>query len=106
MNSKVATAVELMKANLGKTLLLSELASVAHLSVSHFSYLFRKELGTSPGRYLMRLRMEKAVELLSERSLSVKEVMAKVGFNDKSDFARSFRKAYGIAPSDYRRNKL
>jgi AraC-like DNA-binding protein len=49
--------------------------------------------------------MEKAAELLVTSNLSVKEVMGKVGFNDKSDFVRSFKKAYGVTPSEYREGR-
>lgn len=102
MIGKVRRAIELMNSNLNRRITLDELARSANLSKTHFSCLFRTQTGDSPGRYLMRLRMKKAAELLTTSTLSVKEVMASVGFNDKSDFVRSFKKAYGAAPSDYR----
>lgn len=102
MGPKTMMAVDFMKVNLHRRLLLTELADVVKLSVTHLGYLFRTETGMSPGQYLMMLRMEKAKELLEDQSLRVKEVMAKVGFSDKSDFTRSFKKAYGVSPSRYR----
>ena len=95
-------AIDFMTANLDQAPSLSEIAQEAKVSVSHLSSLFRAETRLSPGRYLMILRMQKAAELLTGSVLSVKEVMAKVGFNDKSDFVRSFRKTHGTTPSAYR----
>ena len=99
MDHRVKTVMELMTANLDRTLTLSEIARKVKLSVAHLSHLFRTETGNSPGHYLMRLRMQEAARLLTKPNLSVKEVMTKVGFNDKSNFVRSFKKAYGMTPS-------
>ncbi len=95
-------AIDFLQRNLHRKLSLSETAEAVNLSVSHLSHLFRADTGCSPGQYLMTLRMQKARELLTYSLLSVKEIMAAVGFNDKSDFARSFKKAYGASPSEYR----
>ena len=99
MDNRVKTVIELMTANLDQPLWLSEIARKVKLSVPHVSHLFRTETGNSPGRYLMMLRMQEAARLLAKPNLSVKEVMTKVGFNDKSNFVRSFKKAYGMTPS-------
>lgn len=92
-------AIEFMTANLKEPLPLSTIVRKVNLSVSHLSHLFRKETGQSPGNYLMILRMQKAAELLHNPDFSVKEVMDLVGFKDKSNFVRSFRKAHGSTPS-------
>jgi AraC-like DNA-binding protein len=83
-------------------MLLCELARFTHVSVSHLGHLFKIETGISPGQYLMTLRMQKARDLLSGSTMSVKRVMFEIGFNDKSNFVRSFKKAYGLTPSEYR----
>ena len=56
----------------------------------------------APTQYLRKLRMERALELLETSLLSIKEIAAKVGYNDSSHFMREFKKSYGSTPSQYR----
>jgi transcriptional regulator GlxA family with amidase domain len=62
-------------------------------------------MGTSPERYLARLRLEKAKDLLETEFLTVKEVMHAVGINDPSCFNRSFKTAFGVTPAKCRKRK-
>ena len=62
----------------------------------------KAETGLAPGQFLRALRLQAARELLESSPLSVKEVMAKAGFNDKSYFTRAFKQAFGASPSSYR----
>ncbi|HXU38909.1 MAG TPA: helix-turn-helix domain-containing protein [Blastocatellia bacterium] len=100
---RIRIVVEFMKANLQRAIHLPELADVANLSRSYFSRVFKAQTGFSPGDYLIQLRLEKARELLRNRSLSVKEVMVLVGFNTKSNFAQQFKKRFRFPPSEYRK---
>jgi AraC family transcriptional regulator of arabinose operon len=80
----------------------SELASLASLSPSHYSALFRSLTGYSPKHYLTRLRIHRAAQLLRTTHLSVKTVAAMLGYADPLYFSRTFRLIHGICPSDYR----
>jgi two-component system response regulator YesN len=101
MNPKLRTVIDFMQTNLHRKLLLSELAKSVNVSVSHLGYLFRSEIGMSPGQYLIKLRIEKARELLNDSQLGVKEVGYKVGWAEKG-FLRRFKKVCGITPTQYR----
>ena len=79
-----------------------ELARLVHLSESRFRSLFAAQTGTAPGQYVRRLRLRRARLLLERTFLSVKEVMALVGYNDPSHFARDFRREHGSAPTEIR----
>jgi AraC-like DNA-binding protein len=81
------------------------LASVAteHGISKRTLYYAFADAGTTFVNELMRLRLERARQLLSERDLSVTEVAAHCGFNDSSHFARRFRRQYGLAPAQLRR---
>jgi len=103
---RIQTVIKFMKANLQRRVSLDEFASVANLSKSHFIHLFKSETGLPPGAYLIGLRLEKARDLLTLGSFSVKEVMALVGYGAKSNFADLFRRYYGFLPSEYRRRAL
>lgn len=95
--------LDFLNANLHRRIRLTELAGVAKLSPSRLSHLFKTEMGISPGKYLRRIRIQKASGLLATSRLSVKEIMAMSGYENKSHFVRQFRKAFDVTPSEYRK---
>ena len=101
-NPRIQTAIHFMNSNLERPILLAEMAAAVRLSPSHLSHLFKTQTGFSPGEYLRRLRIEKASHLLATTLLSIKEIMAMVGYNNRSNFLRHFRRYYDVAPSEYR----
>jgi AraC-like DNA-binding protein len=78
---------------------LEKLASSLHVSYPHFRRLFRRVIGVPPHQYHLQLRIARAKELLERGDLSVKEVAARVGFDDRYYFARLFRRKAGVPPS-------
>jgi AraC-like DNA-binding protein len=78
------------------------LAGLCHLSSSEFSRCFHKEHGLPFAAFLLRLRIRKACELLSDPVMPVKQVAFGVGFNDVSYFARAFHRHTGLTPTAYR----
>lgn len=105
-DKRVNKAIKLMTTDLKRPLTLSETARRVSLSVSHLSYLFRSEIGQSPARFVMTARMNRAAELLLNSNFSVKEIMDAVGFADKSDFNRTFKRFFGRSPTAYREQSL
>ena len=103
LNQRVQIVIDFMDANLQRKISLSDMARAANLSPSHLSHLFKTQTGLSPGEYLRRLRMKKARHLLATSLLSVKEIMALAGYNNKSHFLRHFKRSFGLAPSEYRK---
>ena len=101
---RVEVVIDFMNANLERKVPLKELANVANLSASRLSHLFKTQTEMSPGEYLIRLRMGKARQLLATSLLSVKQVMAKAGYYNKSHFARHFRRSFHFSPSEYRKS--
>ena len=81
----------------------SSLAAQAGLSPRHFSNIFIRDTGLSPKRYLKRLRLEIARDLLDDARLSLKEIRAEAGFSDRSHFDRDFRRAFSATPLQFRR---
>lgn len=101
-NERVRNVQEYLRANLDTTFSVPELASMAGLSPSHFSSLFRSATGTSVKEYLKRLRSARARELLIMSELSVTEIAAAVGYQDALYFSRQFRSINGVSPSQFR----
>jgi AraC family transcriptional regulator len=91
-----------MHANMDKQIGLKDLADCAGLSLSHFSFRFRASTNQSPHQYMLRLRVERSKELLTDHRLSVLDVGLEVGFRNQQHFATVFRNAVGVPPSVYR----
>jgi len=100
---RVEIVIDFMNANLQRSISLEELADAAYLSPSHFSHLFKSQTGLSPGQYLINLRMEKARHLLTTSLLSIKEIMALVGCDTRSNFLNHFRTHFDCTPTEYRK---
>ncbi|MCM3869882.1 MAG: helix-turn-helix domain-containing protein [Pyrinomonadaceae bacterium] len=103
MDQRVLTVIALMKEDPKQALPLSRLAQSVNLSPTRLWYLFKAETGSPPARYLRTLRMEGATALLVDTFLSVKEIIAQVGFSDGSHFVRDFKRIYGVTPTEYRK---
>ena len=81
---------------------LSELARSAGLSPYHFLRIFRRVTGITPHQWLLRARLRKAAQLLVTTGEAVTGIALDVGFEDLSNFIRSFRAEFGVAPRQYR----
>lgn len=102
-DTRVRIVIDFMQANLQRKISSPDFAGEAKLSVSHLSRLFKTQTGLAPGEYLIRLRMERARHLLTTSLLSIKEIMAMAGYNNKGLFVDHFKRYSGHAPSEYRK---
>jgi AraC family transcriptional regulator len=94
--------IDFMHANIDKQIGLKDLADCAGLSLSHFSFQFRASTSQSPHQYMLRLRIERSKELLTDLRRSILHVGLEVGFNNQQHFATVFRNYVGVPPSLYR----
>lgn len=62
---------------------------------------FWRETGYSMQEYLIRVKLEKAKELLCDQNCMVKQVALRLKYNDEAAFVRQFKKYYGITPGEY-----
>lgn len=83
-----------------------DLAALTHLSERQFTRVFRKLLGESPMRYLIRQRIRAACQDLIATDLSVGAIALDCAFYDQSAFTRAFRLQTGMTPSRYRQQHL
>lgn len=79
------------------------LAQRAAMSSRNFARAFRAQVGTTPARYIERLRVEAARTSLETTQRTVKEIAADVGFGTMETMHRVFRRVLGVSPTDYRR---
>lgn len=95
-----------IEANLDRAITLSELSTVADMSLYYFATLFKQSTGLSPHQYVLRRRIERAKQLLRETKAGVLEISLSLGFEQPNNFARTFRRLTGASPTHYRRNFL
>ncbi|MES2573983.1 MAG: GyrI-like domain-containing protein [Bacteroidota bacterium] len=91
--------------NLDSELSLEKVASIGFYSPFHFHRIFKSITNETLNSYITRKRIEKAASiLLHQKSVSITELSLQYGFNSNSSFTRTFRKFYGISPSDFRKS--
>jgi len=98
----VSLSIAYMKKNIGKKLLITDLAAQRGLSVSHYSRLFSKKTGSSPINYFNLLKIQGSCQYLYFTDHSIKEIAATMGFDDQYYFSRLFSKLIGMSPLKYR----
>jgi transcriptional regulator of acetoin/glycerol metabolism/AraC-like DNA-binding protein len=81
---------------------LTELATVAGVSVHHFAREFKRSTGVTPHDYLMQRRIDRAREMLARTGWSLSEVAFAAGFSDQSHMSRHFRRLLGMTPGQFR----
>ncbi len=91
-----------MQENLAGCVRLEDLARVAHISRTHFVRVFTRATGTTPMKYLSRLRVDQARNLILTTKLPMKQIARSVGFADEFQLSRVFKRVTGKAPSSYR----
>ena len=101
-NSKVLTIIELMEAHLSEPLSLLDIADHVGLSRRQIERLFRTEMGRSPARYYLEIRLDRARHLLIQSSLPVVEVAVACGFVSASHFSKCYRELYARSPQQER----
>ena len=99
IDSRVTWAVAEMQSRMAQPFRMAEMAAAANLSPSRFRHLFTTQTGLPPSQFLRRMRLRRAHLLLESTFLSVKEVMALVGYNDPSHFSRDFKQFHNLLPS-------
>lgn len=95
-------AKDLADARYTEPLEVEDLARAAGLSKAHFSREFRRTFGESPYVYLLTRRLERAAALLRNTDYGVAEICLEVGLQGVGSFTTSFKRMYGMTPTEYR----
>ncbi|MFJ6195024.1 helix-turn-helix transcriptional regulator [Micromonospora sp. NPDC092111] len=99
----VYRVIKSMKESLGEPLTIDDLARTALFSKFHFSRLFQRVTGVSPGKFLSAMRLQEAKQLLVSTSLNVIDISHLVGYNSVGTFSTRFTSSVGVSPTAYRR---
>ena len=96
---RVNAVVDHVLVHLDATLRLDDLARVARFSPFHFHRIFRSVMGETVAGFVKRVRLERAIVLLSSpERLDLTTIAMRCGFGSSSTFSRAFRERYGTAP--------
>jgi AraC-like DNA-binding protein len=97
--AKTRVVIDYIEAHLGEDLRLAELCVVAGVSRAHFARAFRRTTGLSPHGFVTQRRLARAVELVCQHEMSIKEIARRCGFADPAHLTRCFKLRFGYAPS-------
>ena len=100
----VVKMLEYININWQKNISVAELAERVNLSESRAAHIFKENVGESIHRYVVRLRISGAKELMGNTDMSVAEIGRMVGFSDPLYFSRVFKAATGTSPAAYIKN--
>jgi AraC family transcriptional regulator len=96
-------ATELLEAHLDGDIALQQVAEACELSVSHFARGFKTTFRTSPYRWLIERRVDRAKDLMRNSRLPLADIAIQCGFADQSALNRSFKRIHGVTPGIWRR---
>jgi AraC family transcriptional regulator len=102
IEAAVERVINAMRENLGEQITMDDMARTAMFSKFHFSRIFLRVTGISPGRFLSALRLQEAKRLLLTSSMPVADISHIVGYNSIGTFSSRFRFSVGVSPSEYR----
>lgn len=100
---RVETVISYLSEHLSEPLKLSVLAESVNLSVSRLSHLFKEHTGYSIIEMLLKIRLQRAANLLQYSGDSVEQIGESVGFSSIHYFSSAFKKRFGVSPSLYRK---
>lgn len=83
----------------------SECAEFCNMSKAHFTRVFKKTVGDTPIQFILKIRIERAKELLDFTDKSIADIAESSGFQDQNYFARIFKKLVGLSPTQYRKSE-
>lgn len=101
----VDQAIDYISGMYARDITVSDIAEHVGISRSYLNHVFREKLNLSVQGALIDFRLNKAANLLSSTTMSIKEVTHRVGYHDSLVFSKAFKKKFGVSPKQYRTAK-
>jgi transcriptional regulator GlxA family with amidase domain len=102
LDPHIRRSIELMHSDWAKNWTIESLAIELGLSRAGFAAKFKTAMGDTPVHYLTKLRMQKAMIMLSETDEKIEAIASRVGYKDAFGFSKSFKKMIGVPPKEFR----
>jgi AraC family transcriptional regulator len=94
--------IDFIEANLGHNISIASMAREAALSPYHFAHCFKVSFGTTPHKYMLQRRMEKAFDMLKAGHAPIADIAVSLGFSSQSHFTQVFKQYTGRTPGQER----
>jgi AraC family carnitine catabolism transcriptional activator len=101
-DQRLLASIRLMEEQVEEPVPAARLAQAAGLSLRQFERLFHRAVGQRPMGFYLRLRLERAQNLIGYSTMSMREIAVATGFSSLPEFSRAFRRVYGTPPSQAR----
>ena len=101
---RMQTMLSFLYEHFSEDIMLADIAGAANISVGECCRMFRRQLGSTPHRFLTEYRIHKSIELLSGE-LSVSEIAGRCGYNQVSNYIARFKSILHCTPAQYRKRK-
>lgn len=102
-DQRISAALSYIRANLSEKIDIETLSKTTRLSKDHTIRLFKREMHTTPGSYIIEKKIEQAQLRIVTEMTPIKEIAFSLGFDDPAYFNRIFKKQVGVSPLAYRR---
>jgi two-component system response regulator YesN len=102
LRNEIALAMDYISGHVTGKMGIQEIASVAGMSESYFSHLFKKETGVNVIDYVNHRKMEKAMEILKDHRVKIADAAEQLGIDNANYFSVLFKKVVGMSPQEYR----
>ena len=100
---EIDDVIKYINKNIENKITLGMVAKAVSMNESYLSRIFKNETGKNLMYFINEIKMDRAIKLLKDRNIMVKEVSAKVGIDDQFYFNKLFKKFYEISPSEFRK---
>lgn len=103
IKGKIERVKHFVERNYHKKVCLKDAAQAVYLSPKYLSRIFKQSTGKSFSEYKLKIKTEKAKELLSKTGYNVNQLAEKLGYENAESFIRLFRRFAGYTPTEYRK---
>ncbi len=104
--SIIMQSADYIKNHFAEPINLQMLLDLTHMSKAYYMRLFRQYIGTTPYKYMLTMRMNKAREYLELTDMTIHEIALKTGFQDDASFSTRFSSMIGMSPLKYRKEAI
>lgn len=100
----ISKAVEFIKVNYSKKISIPDIADHVGLDSKYLCAVFKSSLETSPHKFLLNVRLDRACDLMRNQTLTIGDISRSVGYEDPLLFSKMFRKYKGCSPREFKKN--